>query len=74
MLTPQQIAALRQIADAIVDTVRETGSRGAPGGLLYIALSERGCTLRQFENLMSALIAAGRLRQDGQVYYAVEAR
>jgi len=68
-MTHEQIAAaLRRIADAIVDSVRAAGPHGAPSGVLYAALMAHGCTLNQFNSLMSGLVRAGRLTQDGLLY------
>jgi hypothetical protein len=71
-LTPEQIKALRAICDAVVDVVRAGGSLGAPGGVIYAALMGQGCTLSQFESLMSGLVRAGKLRRDGDLYFVTE--
>jgi hypothetical protein len=68
-LNPAQIAALRQIAAAVVEAVREAGPMGAPGGHLYAALMAQGCTLSQFESLMGALVRTGKLTKRGQCYH-----
>ena len=67
-MTPQQIAAIRMLADAVVDAVKAAGSLGAPGGVIYAALMAHGCTLAQFESLMDALIRAGKLTRSGDLY------
>ena len=64
----QAAAAIRQIADAIVDTVREAGPMGAPGGVMYAALMAHGCTLSQFEQLMAGLVSVGRLTKHDECY------
>lgn len=61
---------VRAIALAIVDTVREMGSHGAPGGVLYAALMSVGLSLESFQTLMGALVEAGVLRQEGHQYFA----
>lgn len=68
--TANQIAVLRQIASAVVETVRESGPEGAPGGVLYAAMMGAGCTLQQFEELMSVLVSANLLVKRGQLYFA----
>jgi len=68
-MTSSQIAAIRAIADAIVDAVKAAGPTGAPGGVLYAALMAQGCTYNQFTSLMSALVSAGKLTKDGHVYH-----
>jgi hypothetical protein len=67
-MTPEQIRLIRQIADAIVATVREAGPQGAPGGVIYAALMAQGCTFNQFQSLMSGLLRTGRLALDGDCY------
>ena len=58
------------LCDAVVDTVRASGKVGTPGGTLYAVLMTHGCTMEQFEQLMSALVAAGKLEKRGQLYFA----
>jgi hypothetical protein len=69
-MTPEQVKALRDIADMIVLTVKESGPIGAPGGVLYAALMTHGCTLHQFEQIMGALVRAGKLTKRGHCYFA----
>lgn len=61
--------ALLAIGDAIIETVKEVAPDGAPASSIYLALMEHGCTLAQFEQIMSALVEAGQLRQEGHFYY-----
>lgn len=72
-MTIQQRTALRAIARAIVESVREAGSTGAPGGILYAALMASGCRLSQFQSLMSVLVTGGYLSRSGECYYFVKA-
>ena len=60
--------AIIAICTAIVETVKESPG-GAPATSIYLACMEFGCTLVQFEQVMSALVEAGRLRQEGHLYY-----
>lgn len=71
MATQAQLQTLHQLLNAVVETVRETGDHGAPGGVLYAALMNVGITLEQFETLMGALVEAGKLRRSGNLYFAV---
>ena len=64
----EQIAALRAIADAIVEAVEAAGPMGAPGGVIYAALMASGCTLAQYESIMSAMVRAGILTRHGDLY------
>ena len=70
--TPTQVAALRQVTDAICEAVAAAGPTGAPGGVIYAALMAQGCTLEQYEGLMGALVRVGKLRKSGQLYFVVE--
>lgn len=72
-LTITQLKALKAVADAIVDVVRQTqGTFGAPGGHLYAALMVHGITLHQYEQIMAGLVTAGKLRKQGDCYFVVE--
>lgn len=71
-LSPEQRAALAAIVAAVIDAVKVAGPLGAPAGVLYAALMSHGCTLSQFQSLMSALVRAGKVRQEGHLYFAVE--
>lgn len=62
---------LLAIANAIVETVREAGPEGAPASFLFIALQENGCTIEQFETIMSVLVEAGKLTRRDNLYFAV---
>ena len=68
-MTAEQIKMLRRIGRAILETVRESGQFGAPGGILYAALMEQGCTLDQFEQIMSGMVRAGVLTKEGECYH-----
>jgi hypothetical protein len=68
-MTTTQINTLKLIIDAILETVKEAGSNGAPGGVLYAALMAQGCSLNQFQSLMRGIVSGGKLRQDGDLYF-----
>jgi len=65
------LQALKAIGDGIVDAVRAAGPMGCPGGTLYAALMTQGCTLQQFESIMSGLVRAGKLRKSNNLYFVV---
>ncbi len=67
--TPQQLSALRFIVKAVVDAVKEAGPLGVSGGVLYAAMMTHGATFKQFESLMGGLVADGKLRRDGDLYF-----
>ena len=70
-ITPEQRAALNQVANIICDVVKETGDRGAPGGIIYAALMAQGFSFNQFVSLMGILVRKTRVRQEGDLYFAV---
>jgi hypothetical protein len=70
--TPGVIEKIRMIADIIVESVREAGELGASSGIVYAALNAHGCTLSQYQSFISALVRSGRLRQSGDLLFAVE--
>jgi hypothetical protein len=70
-MTPQKkVDALRLALPAILDAVKEAGSLGAPGGVLYAVLMDRP-SLQQFEEIMAALVSMGKLRKSGDLYHWV---
>lgn len=72
-VTVKQLKALKAVADAIIETVRGAGPFGAPGGHIYAALMAQGCTLHQYEQIMSGLVRAGKLRKSGECYFSCDA-
>jgi len=62
---------LVDIANAVIDSVKMSGKTGMPGGTLYAALMPVGCTLEQFDQFMSMLVASGRIEKCacGQQYF-----
>jgi hypothetical protein len=69
-LNPNQARALALVVEAVVEAVKAAGPNGAPGGTLYAALMSQGCTLSQFESLMGALVRLGKVRREGELYFA----
>lgn len=71
--TNRQRLAVVYLANAIVDSVRESDRNcmGVPGGPIYAALMAHGCSLHQFEMIMSGLVRVGRLTRSGDLYRAV---
>lgn len=62
--------AVIAVLDAVRESIEAAGSAGAPGGVLYAALMGQGCTLQQFNGIMRILVASGRVRQSGDLYFA----
>lgn len=69
--TTDQILALKRLTDGIIEAVVAAGADGAPGGVLYAALMTVGCSLEQFETIMSTLVRLGKLQKRGQCYFAM---
>ena len=74
-VTPEQAkAALKAIADAVIDVVRQAGPLGCPGGTLYAALMTYGASLEQYEQFMSVLVLTGKLTKRGDLYFIAEVK
>jgi hypothetical protein len=67
----EQLTALKAVGDAIIETVSLAGPLGAPGGHIYAALMTHGATLEQYDQIMSDLVRAGKLRKRGDCYFLV---
>lgn len=68
-MTTSQINTLKAICDAIVEAVGASGELGVPGGHLYAGLLGV-LNLHQFEGIMEALESIGKVRKQGQLYFA----
>lgn len=68
--TIQALEALVAVADLVVTAIRECGKLGMPSGILYASLNSHGISLARYEQLMSLIVQAGRVRKSGHVYYA----
>ena len=68
-MNQQQIAALRAIARTIIEVCADEPI-GAPGGIIFAALQAQGCSLHQYEQIMSGIVRAGMLERDGDCYTA----
>ncbi len=62
--------AMGAVLDLVLGVVVDAGRKGVPGGILYAALMEHGCTKTQFDAIMDILMEAGRIEQRGHVYYS----
>lgn len=63
---------LVKLTKAVAETITETGSSGAPGGILYTALMSKGVDMQTYQMIMDTLLATGRFVKHGQVYFAKE--
>lgn len=66
----KQNQAIRAIADAIVESVKEAGELGAPSGIVYAALMTYGMNLDTYHQFIGVLVKLGKLRQQGDLLYA----
>jgi hypothetical protein len=67
--TTKDMDKVRMIANIIVESIRESDrGMGVPAGPMYAALMAYGCTLDQFNMLMSGLVRVGRLTRSGDLY------
>lgn len=62
-LSQSQVEAIRKLGDALVEAVELAGSQGAPASILYLAVMTVGISYDSFQNMMDALVAAGRVRR-----------
>ncbi len=69
-MNQEQYKALKLLINTIIETVEKSGPMGAPGGAMYAALMQFGCTLSQFESLMNGLVKAGKVVKCGECYHA----
>ncbi len=70
MNAPAKNQLLLALLQTFVDAVKEGGSHGAPGGVLYSAVMDK-MTLEQFQTCMNVLVNTGCLRRSGQLYFFV---
>jgi hypothetical protein len=70
--TAEQARLLHLALQGILDAVKEGGDLGAPSGVLYSAIdtsSNGRVSLAQFQQIMSALVRLGKVRQKGDLYF-----
>jgi len=66
-----KVEAMASLCAIIVEAVKDMGTMGAPSGPMYAALMSTGMTLDQYQTIMDGLVAAGKLKRRGHVYFAV---
>jgi len=69
MTTQDQITAMKTILDAVIDAVKAS-PMGTPEGSLYALLMTQGCSLNQFQAIISALCTARKIRKEGHLLFA----
>jgi hypothetical protein len=71
-MNENQNNALMLVCNAIIETIKESGPLGVPGGILYAALMTQGCTFNQFTGIMGILVRSGKIRKQGDCYHCAE--
>lgn len=71
-MSTKHVAAVIEIATAVIDTVYEAREHGAPGGVMYAALMSAGLSLESFEKLMALLIERNFVVKRGDCYFPGE--
>ena len=56
------IKVLRLTCAAILDAAERGGTLGAPSGVIYAAMSQYGMNLPMYQQIIAALVDAGRIR------------
>ena len=59
------VEALRLAMACILDAAEAAGPMGAPSGVVYAALSAHGLTLPAYQQILDALIQAGKITVSG---------
>jgi len=65
-----KVEGMAALCAIIVKAVKDMGTMGAPSGPMYAALMSTGMTLDQYQTIMDGLVAAGKLKRRGHVYFA----
>ena len=68
----QSLKAIQLLCDAVIESAQIAGPLGVPEGTLYAAFMAYGLSLPSFEQILSILQSAGRIRRAGFVVYHVE--
>lgn len=63
---------LATVLELIVTAVKESEPHGVPGGTIYAALMQYGCSYSMYEVMMETLVREGKLTKHGQLYRYVQ--
>lgn len=66
----QKAKVVTSIIKAVGDTIKEAGA--VPSGHLYSVLAQHGCTFEQYEKLIDAFKASGKVKEVGGLLYWIE--
>lgn len=61
--------ALKLVCDGIIQSLK-TNPAGTPEGSLYAVMMSQGCSLEQFQAIISGLCNAGMIRKQGNLLFA----
>lgn len=70
MTEHQKNLLLVELLRTFVEAVKAGGKMGAPAGVMYSAVCDK-ISLSQFQQIMSALVAMGKVRKAGDLYHFV---
>jgi len=68
----QQVEALKEIADVVLEAVQVAGVQGVPSGHLYAMLMPYGIRIDIYNLIIAALKRAGRITEEHHVLRAVQ--
>lgn len=60
-MNTQQLSAIREVCNAVVESVELAGPMGVGSGIVYSALMSTGISLNQYQQLISILVRSGKL-------------
>ncbi len=72
MTKAEQANGIVKAVIAIIDTVNEIGEQGTPEGPMYAQFMGMGCSLEQFNQLISLAVRSGRITKRGHILYPVK--
>lgn len=60
-MSEQILRAIKLAMDCIEEAAKVAGPSGAPSGVVYAALMEHGMTLSVYQQILGAMIGAGKI-------------
>ena len=69
-MNTQQLLAIREVCNAIVEAVELAGPMGVGSGVVYSALMSTGISLSQYQSLIAGLVRAGKLKNENHCLIA----
>ncbi len=66
-----QLGIMNLVTDAVLETIEEF-PQGAAEGPMYMAFQEHGMSFSAFTTVVETLIAAGKVRREGNLLFAVK--